>query len=159
MQLIDEWYKTEQVKFGASANAKSLNAAAERGNAYHRKVYKLLEMQLRIQNMDEWELMIEPWFRNRRTRRLRSPDAVLLNAGAKLALVVEVKLNWAGGKDEKLLDHYLPIVSAAFNVRAYPCMVVQCLRGYEHEPLKGLMAIWQALKWNAAKPTPVTLVL
>ena len=161
MKLAEEWFKTEQVKFGASANAKSLNAAAEKGNAYHRKVYKLLAMQMKISSqLQGWELIVEPWFRGRDSRRLCSPDTVLLNREAGIALVVEVKLNWADGKDDKLLEKYLPVVECAFKVKAYPCMVVQNLRGYKGpEPLKGLMSIWEALKWNAAKPTPVAMVL
>ena len=161
MKLLEEWFKTEQVKFGASANSKSKNSAAERGNAYHRKVYKLLTMQQRIMpNLGGWELLVEPWYRGRESRALRSPDSVFLNLEQKLALVIEVKLNWKDGKDEKLLCEYLPIVESAHKVKAYPCMVVQCLRGYDGgEPLKGLASVWQALKWNAGKPTPVAMVL
>lgn len=160
MKTAEEWFKTEQVKFGASANSKSKNSAAERGNAYHRKIYKLLKMQQKIMpHLKGWELLVEPWYRGRETRKLRSPDTVFLNEAEKLALVIEVKLNWKDGKDEKLLCEYLPIVESAHGVKAYPCMVVQCLRGYTGEPLVGLAAVWQALKWNSTKATPVAMVL
>lgn len=148
------------MKFGASANAKSLNTAAERGNAYHRKVYKGMKLASQFNPAWRgWELLVEPWFREDETRQICSPDAVLLNRERKLALVVEVKLNHAHGKDEKLLNKYLPVVSSAFEVTSKPCLVVQCLRGYPGEPLKGLSAIWSALDWQAPEPTPVAMVL
>jgi len=76
------------------------------------------------------------------------------------ALVVEVKLNWRDGRDEKLLSKYLPVVKNAFKLEAvWPLVIVGCLRGYEHPPLLGFKQLDRAFSWQAGDPTPVMLVL
>lgn len=161
MRSISQWKLTDQVKFGASANAKSLNAAAEKGNRYHRKVYKAL--QLNVQHNSAyagWELHVEPWFRNLDgSRETCSPDSVLVHRERGLALVIEVKLNFAKGKDEKLLTKYLPVVQSAFDLRAKPLLIVGCLRGCKTPPLHGLQNIFSALDWLPGAETPVAMVL
>lgn len=160
MQTTEEWFRTHQVKFGASGGAKSKNNAAARGIAYHQRVYKLLRAEFLI-NHRGWYFEPEPWFRGRVSRKLCSPDgvAVLMGSGSPLAaLAIEVKLNWKDGRDQKLLDLYVPVLSCVYGVKAKPVLITRNVRGLQHEPLVGLAGLMQALRWQPGNPTPVVLV-
>lgn len=162
MLTLDRWRHEVNMKLGASTSAKS-TGVKERGNAYHRKVYKLLEVHARV-SMPRWQLLVEPWFRNMRfypdKHVFRSPDTVLLHPETGTALVVEVKLNWKDGRDEKLITEYLPIVKSAFGLDCvWPLLVTQNIRGYNHPPLIGLKAIERAMRWHPGDPTPLMLLL
>lgn len=158
-----DWKLTKQIYLGAATGAKSKNAAAEAGNRYHRKVYKTLELKAKLETQGGWELMVEPWFRaitpeNR--YKACSPDTVLVNHQCGVALVIEVKLNWRDGKDEKLIDLYLPVVKQALGLKlTRPLLITKNVRGLKHEPLVGLGAMWAALNWQPGLPTPVALVI
>lgn len=160
MRAAAEWRHQPLRRLGASTGAKS-EGVKERGNAYHRRVYKLLSAHQRI-NMPDWQFLPEPWFKQLNTggvRKERSPDAVLLNLDTSTALVIEVKLNWKDGRDIKLLAEYLPIVQSAFKLEAvWPLLITSCLRGYEHPPLLGLGHIERAFSWQVGDPTPLMLV-
>jgi hypothetical protein len=91
-------------------------------------------------------------------RVLRSPDGVIVNREHSLAIVIEVKLNWADGRDVKLIDEYLPIVQNAFQLDfTWPLLITRCLRGYKHPPLLGLSQLEKAMEWFPGDPTPLLL--
>src|SRR5690349_14488918 len=76
VKTLDRWRHEVEMRMGASTSAKA-SGSKERGNAYHRKVYRALgAMNL------PGRLLIEPWYRNMSVypdkRVFRSPDAVIL---------------------------------------------------------------------------------
>lgn len=152
------WRHREGFKLGAGSDSKSKNSAAARGIAYHKRVYRLLKQQL----VAEGQLHIEPWFEaidGQVKRTMRSPDAVILYPEEACAIVVEVKMNWADGRDEKLINEYLPIVASAFRLdTTFPLLITSCLRGYPHSPLLGLQQFDQCLSWSPGRPTPLLLL-
>lgn len=161
MKSAHSWRHIPLMRLGASTNAKS-TGVKERGNAYHRRVYRTLAAYCAV-SLPGWQFMPEPWFRQRNNsgvRKERSPDAVLLHLETLTALVVEVKLNWKDGRDTKLLAEYLPIVESAFGLEAvWPLLITQCLRGYPHPPLLGLGQLDKAFQWQPGQPTPVMLLI
>lgn len=155
------WVHVPLQRMGASTGAKS-TGVKERGNAYHRKIYRLLNVHARC-SMPGWWLYVEPWFRevgNGGVRKQRSPDAVLVHEDTSTAVVVEVKLNWKDGRDTKLINEYLPIVVSAFQLEcAWPLLITQNLRGYQHPPLFSLSQFDRAMTWQPGTPTPLMLLL
>jgi hypothetical protein len=157
MKPVDHWTFEREMRMGASTGARS-TGVKERGNAYHRKVYKTLKVHAAV-TMPGWKFYEEPWFRNRTRHTFRSPDAMLVHEASSTALVVEVKLNWRDGRDQKLLTEYLPIVQYAMQLETvWPVLVTQCLRGYQHPPLLGLKQLERAMTWLPGDPTPVLLL-
>lgn len=158
MKALHQWRYKPDFKLGASANAKSKNNAALRGIRYHQRVYK----QLAAATTPPDDLLIEPWFKrvdDQPRPTMRSPDAVLRFADGSGAIVIEVKLNWRDGRDEKLLYEYLPIVRSAFDVDVvWPLLITSCLRGYNHPPLLGLQQFDECLAWEPGRPTPLMLL-
>lgn len=158
VKTLHRWRWEQEMRMGASTSAKA-TGSKERGNAYHRRVYKALGgMNL------PGKLLVEPWYRNMslypEKRVFRSPDAVILNEDQGFAIVVEVKLNWADGRDVKLIDEYLPIVQCAHKVElCWPVLITQCLRGYRHPPLLGLPKLEKCMEWFPGDPTPLLLHL
>lgn len=156
MKLLENWRHDELARLGASTNSgKAHNHAIAAGIAYHRKFYKTLQVHAML-SLPGWQVFIEPWFKSA-TGRLRSPDAVLLNRATEQAVVVEVKKNWADGRDVKLLDEYLPIAKSAFSVPTFPLMVVGNVRGLKHRPLTSMGKLLTALDWLPGDPTPTLL--
>lgn len=158
MKTLYPWKHRPDWKMGASAGAKSTNSAAARGIAYHNRVYKLLQSRLHR----EADLLIEPWFvrvDDQPQRTWRQPDAVIREFLPGCAIVVEVKMNWADGRDDKLLNEYLPIVKNAFELDVvWPLLITRNLRGYKHPPLLGLGALDDCLAWSPGDPTPLLLL-
>lgn len=142
---------------GAAGGSRSQNDAATRGIRYHRRVYKRLDTYIDA----EATLLVEPWFvrvDDRPRRTMRQPDAIIRYPEGT-AIVVEVKLNWAPDRDEKLINEYLPLVTNAFDlIGAWPLLIVGCLRGYPHKPLLGLQQINDCLEWEPGRPTPTMLL-
>ena len=106
MKLLHPWRLKQGVNIGAgqASGSRSQSASAARGIAYHRRVYRQLE---RYYASDEAYLLVEPWFvqvDDQPRRTMRSPDAVVVFSDVNAALVVEVKMNWKDGRDEKLLN-------------------------------------------------------
>ena len=164
MKATEPWYLLDKVNLGASVKATTggNNDAIRRGNLYHAAFYRALRLEWLLNHggdEEPWELLIEPWYRTRRWK-LRSPDAVLINRVSDCAIILEVKMNWANGRDTKLLGEYLPLVQEAHKLSAvFPCMVVGNLRGYPHKPLLSMAQIFTAQSWRPGQPTPALLHL
>lgn len=158
MKTLYPWRHRPGMKLGAGGGSKSQNAAATRGIAYHQRVYRQLDKML----LDEAELLIEPWFEQvdgSIKPPMRQPDAVIKYPYDNTAIVVEVKLNWADGRDEKLINEYLPIVKSAFQLETtWPLLITANLRGYKHPPLLGLRQFEECLAWCPGRPTPLLLL-
>lgn len=159
MLAAHQWLHKPSFTLGADGGSKSRNTAAQRGIAYHRRVYRGLAG---VAAAEQAKLLIEPWFvrvDNQPRRTMRSPDSVLLYPDEQLAIVVEVKLNWRDGRDEKLLTEYLPIVRSAFSLdTVWPLMITSCLRGYAGKPLLGLQQFTDCMAWAPGQPTPIMLL-
>lgn len=127
----------------------------DKGTKYHERVYRTLRRT-------DLKLHVEPWLRHVRLGTLRQPDAVvLLGSPAMCAIVIEVKMNWRRGRDQKLRDTYLQAVKDAFGVKyVVPLMIVQCVRGaVRGEIFKDtLTAMQRAMMWQSPEPTPVLLM-
>lgn len=140
---------------GASFGAKGSNKAADRGLAYHRRVFR----ELGSRTPSGFELVVEPWLQEHNTGRFCQPDSLLIDREAGLGIVVEVKLNWKDGRADKLLNLYLPATRAAFGLElVWPLLITQNLRGYAHPPLLGLGACVDAMAWSPEQPCPVLLL-
>jgi hypothetical protein len=61
MTPLRRWKHEPLMRMGASTGAKS-TGVKERGNAYHRKVYRLLELNAAF-CLKGWKVYVEPWFR------------------------------------------------------------------------------------------------
>lgn len=162
VKVLTPWRYRKGFSLGTSTSSKSKNLAAQRGINYHKKVFKHLGEHV-LGEADGAELLVEPWFQkidNSTSPPMRSPDAVICYPDTNCALVVEVKLNWADGKDDKLIYEYLPIVQSAFSLDAvWPLLITQCLRGYNaSQPLLGLQQMYRAYEWEPGRPTPVLLL-
>jgi len=145
------------MRMGASVRVTAKAGSKKRGQEYHRRIYRLLQNALRAEA--DLRLLIEPWYKCLTMPKMRSPDAVILIPEASMAIVVEVKLNWKDGRDIKLIDEYLPIVTNAHGLdMASPLLITHCLRGYQHPPLLGLKKWDEAMIWQPGDPTPVMLV-
>lgn len=160
MLASEEWRHEALVRFGTASGAtgKTKNGAIERGNAYHRKVFKVLDSNLSL-NAPDLQRLTEPWLRSNPSQRLCSPDYVIIDRGAGIGLVVEVKKNWKDGRDQKLLDLYLPAVRSAFGLTVTkPAVIVGNARGLAYPAWPGLSRLFDALSWRPGDPTPVLLV-
>lgn len=159
MKPLEAWRHDENARLGASTNKSTANPAMLAGIRYHNKVYKTLRLHCAL-NLPGWTLMVEPWFRTE-TYKLRSPDGVLINHELKQAVVIEVKKNWADGRDVKLLTEYLPIVKSAFTVLTFPLMIVGNVRGLDkkNKPYTSMDALLEPLGWRPGSPTPTLLML
>ena len=158
------WARDLTLDVGSRSNTASKNKSIVRGLAYHRKIYRLLESWQRV-SAPEQQLFIEPWLRlvkpdpETGKRRCCQPDAVVIDPASETGIVIEVKLNWKDGRDEKLLDTYLEAAMAAFDLRAtWPALITSNVRGLPHQPRLGLGSLLTCDDWNVGDPTPVILV-
>lgn len=152
------WARDLTLEVGSRSNTASKNKSIVNGLRYHRKVYRLLEAWQRV-SAPEQQLYIEPWLRHVRTKKCCQPDAVIVDPASETAIVVEVKLNWKDGRDEKLLRLYLDAVKAAFDLRAvWPVVITSNVRGLAYEPRFGLGSVLSCDDWSVGDPTPVILV-
>lgn len=158
MKALKQWYHSERAMMGSSVSAKAIgDRAIDEGNRYHRRMFKLLELHKSIA-LPKWRLLVEPWFHTAGKADLCSPDSVLVDDETKLAIVIEVKKNWATGRDQKLLDLYLPVVASALGVKTKPLMLVGNVRGLKHEPLTSMTMLTEApMAWLPGMPTPTLL--
>lgn len=161
MKTLHPWKFEENARLGASTGYKSKTGSIAAGIRYHRGVYEQLRKFCKT-NLPGHKLYIEPWFRNKVTQSLRSPDAVLVDPALNTAIVIEVKMNWKDGRDKKLLDEYLPIVQSAFALdTTWPLLITGNVRGIPRGtfPLLGLKQIEDCLTWFPGQATPIMLVL
>lgn len=143
---------------GSRSNYSCKNKSIMRGLAYHRKLYKLLEAWQRI-SADDQVLHIEPWLKEQRTGQWLQPDAVVVDPLTNTGIVIEVKLNWKDGRDEKLIREYIPATLSAFGLIAvWPVLITSNVRGLKHEPQLGLGSLLDCISWQPQHPTPVLLV-
>jgi hypothetical protein len=158
------WQLVPGFNIGTAANTASSNKSIIRGLAYHNKVYKALRKFVKENPGLGYELYVEPWFRELHPRPGRTrcamcqPDAVLVDKFTGGGLVVEVKLNWKDGRDDKLIDLYLGASRSALGLEeTWPVLITRNIRGYSAPPLLGLRNIEKAYGWRPGMITPVLL--
>lgn len=158
MLMIDPWVPADFLKIGANFGPKS-KGCKKAGIDYEQRVSRQLR-EFVTANMPGWRLLCGPWYRNLKTRRCRQPDAVLIHDESNTGIVVEVKLNWKDGRDEKLLDVYLPIVKTAHKLDCvWPILITRCTRGYPHPVFLKLSDLDRCQSWLPGDPTPMMLVI
>lgn len=151
------WSIDTSLSVGSLSNNASRNKSIVRGLAYHRRVYKTLEAWQKV-NVPEQELKIEPWLRHRSGKCLQ-PDAVLIDPVTITAIVIEVKLNWKDGRDEKLIKQYLGAAKAAFNLElVWPALITSNVAGLSYKPRLGLSHLLDCADWTPGAATPVVLL-
>lgn len=161
-QLSSAWERAPEFAIGSAVNDSCRNKSIVRGLAYHRRAYKLLESFV-ARNPDlGYKFVQEPWLRRIGAKGKGSmcqPDGLLLDQFTGGGLVVEVKLNWKDGRDDKLIDLYLAAAKSAYGLsQTWPLLITKNLRGYKGEPLLGLKQIERAFEWEPGQLTPVLLL-
>lgn len=158
--MIETWERAPEFAIGSAVNNSCGNKSIIRGLAYHRRVYGKLEAHCRANAELGFEFHEEPWLRRvKPAKKMCQPDGVLLDQFTSGALVVEVKLNWKDGRDEKLIDLYLGAVKSAFGVvMTWPLLITKNVRGYKGQPLLGLSQLERAFSWKPGDLTPVLLL-
>ncbi len=157
------WARDLTLDVGTRSNTASKNKSIVRGLAYHRKIYKLLEAWRKVSAPDQ-ELHIEPWLRmlkpdHKGKRRCCQPDALVIDPVSETGVVIEVKLNWKDGRDEKLLNLYIDASRAAFGLRhVWPALITSNVRGLPWQPRLGLGSLLTCDNWSRGDPTPIILV-
>jgi len=164
LRKTEGWQLVPGFNIGTGANTASKNKSIIRGIAYHNKVYRALRALVKENPDSGFELYIEPWFRELHPRPGKSrcamcqPDAVLVDKFTGGGIVIEVKLNWKDGRDEKLLNLYLGASRSALGLEeTWPVLVTRNVRGYTGTPLLGLKRLEDAFKWRPGMITPVLL--
>jgi hypothetical protein len=156
-----QWERAPGYAIGSQVNNSCTNKSIIRGLAYHRRCYrKLAEWTTRNASLG-FEFIEEPWLRRQGEgrRQMCQPDAVLLDEFTGGGVVVEVKLNWKDGRDDKLIDLYLHAARSAFGLSAvWPLLITKNVRGYKGTPLLGLGQIEKAFEWRPGLITPVMLL-
>ena len=158
------WRLVPGFNIGTAANTASKNKSIIRGLAYHNRVYKALRAHVAAHPEAGFEIYVEPWFRELHPRSGRSrcamcqPDAVLVDKFTGGGLVIEVKLNWKDGRDDKLINLYLGAARSALGLEeTWPCLITRNIRGYQGNPLLGLRQLDNAFNWRPGQLTPVLL--
>lgn len=159
MLMPDMWERAPEFSIG-STNKACKDKSIVRGNAYHRRVYRQLHSFVASSPELGYEFYEEPWLRRTSgPRKMCQPDGVLLDPFTGGALVVEAKLNWKDGRDEKLLDLYLHAAKSAFGLtQTWPLLITKNIRGYQGKPLLGLRHLEAAYEWKPGDLTPVMLL-
>lgn len=162
MVLAEYWERAPEFAIGSAVNNACKDKSIVRGLAYHRRVYRNLEAWCESHSELGFEFIEEPWLRkvSKGRRQMCQPDGVLLDYFTGGAIVVEAKLNWKDGRDEKLLNTYLDATRSAFAVSAtWPLLVTKNVRGYKGTPLLGLKQIERVFEWRPGQLTPVMLLV
>lgn len=160
LERIDQWERAPEFAIGSGNNSKCKDKSIVRGLAYHRHVYSRLHSFVKARPDLGYEFHEEPWLRRvTGGKKMCQPDGVLLDKFTGGGLVVEAKLNWKDGRDQKLLDTYLAAARSAFGLSAtWPLLVTRNVRGYKGVPLLGLRQIEKAFEWRPGDITPVMLL-
>lgn len=160
------WQLVPGFNIGTAANTASKNKSIVRGLAYHNRVYRALRAYAATHPEAGLDVNIEPWLRELSPRpgakrcAMCQPDAVLIDRFTGGGLVVEAKLNWKDGRDEKLINLYLAAAKSAFGLEeTWPLLVTKNVRGYGGVPLLGLKHIDAAFNWRPGQITPVMLLV
>jgi hypothetical protein len=159
------WQHVPGFNIGTAANTASKNKSIVRGLAYHNRVYRTLRSYVKANPALGFELYVEPWFRELHPRpgktrcAMCQPDAVLVDKFTGGGLVVEAKLNWKDGRDEKLINLYLNAAKSAFGLEeTWPVLITKNVRGYTGRALLGLRQLERAFIWKPGELTPVLLL-
>lgn len=159
---IDKWERAPEFAIGSRVNNSCTNKSIVRGLAYHRRVYRQLEGWCQSNPELGLSFVEEPWLRKLCSGRpeMCQPDGVLLDEFTGAAVVVEAKLNWKDGRDEKLIKTYLDAVKSAYGVsQTWPLLITKNIRGYKGEPLVGLKQFERVFEWKPQMITPVMLLI
>lgn len=158
--LAEMWERAPEFAIGSKVNKACKDSSIVRGLAYHRSVYRKLERFCAANPALGYRFVEEPWLRRiTPSRQMCQPDAVLLDQFTGGAVVVEAKLNWKDGRDEKLIKLYLAAARSAFGLTVtWPLLVTRNLRGYKGEPLLGLRQLERVFEWKPGEITPVMLL-
>lgn len=158
--LAERWERAPEFSIGSRDNKACKDKSIVRGLAYHQSVYKRLhawtaanpELGLRFQE--------EPWLRRVvPSRQMCQPDGLLYDEFTEGGVVVEAKLNWKDGRDEKLIDLYLRATKSAYGLSVvWPLLITRNVRGYKGKPLIGLNQFEKVFDWRPGDLTPVMLL-
>lgn len=161
MVLGERWERAPEFAIGSSVNTACKDKSIVRGLEYHRRVYRHLEAWCKSHPESGLEFVEEPWLRKQSSgrRTMCQPDGVLLDHFTGGAIIVEAKLNWKDGRDEKLLNTYLDAARSAFGLSTtWPLLVTRNVRGYKGTPLLGLRQLELVYEWHPGVITPVMLL-
>jgi hypothetical protein len=151
------WFRDCTLSVGTRSNYSCKDKSIMRGLAYHRRIYRDLEGWALFQ--PDQDLIVEPWLREARSRRCLQPDAVIVHPSSNSGIVIEVKLNWKDGRDEKLINEYLAAVESAFGLdMVWPALITSNVRGLKHPARLGLSSLLGCADWAPGNPTPVILM-
>jgi hypothetical protein len=156
----ETWERAPEFSIGSKGNTSCKDKSIVRGLAYHRHVYKQLERFVAARPDLGYRFIEEPWLRRLTgKRKMCQPDALLLDQITGGAVVVEAKLNWKDGRDEKLITLYLDAAKSAYGLSVvWPVLITRNVRGYKGQPLLGLRQLDKVFEWRPGKITPVMLL-
>lgn len=153
------WTRAPEFSIGSAKNNASKNLSIVRGLAYHRRVYASIDRFVKAHPDLGYTWYEEPWLRCLGRRQMCQPDGVLVDGFSGGAIVVEAKLNWKDGRDEKLIDTYLHAAKSAFGLTAtWPLLITSNIRGYKGKPLLGINNLEKAYQWTPGDITPVMIL-
>lgn len=158
---VELWERAPDFAIGSRNNKACGNKSIDRGLAYHRRVYRHLEAWCKSNPDLGLSFIEEPWLKKvcDGRREMCQPDGVLLDEFTGAAVVVEAKLNWKDGRDEKLIRTYLAAVKSAYGISlTWPLLITKNVRGYKGEPLLGLRQFERVFEWKPGVITPVMLL-
>ena len=157
--MLESWQFVPNYQIGThNKTPKTKNSSIVRGVRYHNRVYRQLKAWLQRQDDPALTLYVEPWLRSA-SGSMCQPDAVILDTEARCAMVVEAKLNWKDGRDEKLRTLYLPAVSSAFGVEVvWPVLITQNIQYLNREAHLGLSGLVEAMAWREGDVNQVILL-
>ena len=159
IQTANRWERAPGFAIGTYGNRACTNKSIIRGRQYHRRTYDKIAAFIDANPALGYKWHEEPWLRHQFTGKMCQPDGVLVDMFTGGAIVVEAKLNWKDGRDEKLLATYLEAVKSAFGVPAtWPLLITSNVRGYKGQPLLGLRHLERAYRWRPGDLTPVMLL-
>lgn len=121
------FHKLHSLQHAARCRSQSMprpqSAPAKAGLAYQRKITRVLKP---IAESNGFALEADPWFTFTDTSGggHAVPDIVL--TAENCVLIIEVKLTFVTGAQEKLLELYSPVIRKALNLTFYPRCLVIC---------------------------------
>lgn len=159
MLMPEVWERAPGFSIGTRNNKACKDKSVVRGLAYHQRVYAHLHKFVRTNPDFGYTFIEEPWLRRTSDRKMCQPDGVLFDEFTGGGLVVEAKLNWKDGRDEKLINLYLTAARSAFGLTTcWPVLITRNVRGYKGEPILGLRQIERIFEWRPGELTPVMLL-